>query len=96
MNDNTMFLGTGLTGPDFVRIVRDQPDQLWTESAIGGRVPALALRPFVTGQAFRARYLDEAPAYIVEHPGVRVTTSDEIAAHYAAGRTGDGLRSTSR
>ncbi|MFQ6227102.1 hypothetical protein [Nocardia sp. NPDC002869] len=61
-----------------------------------GRVLALALHPFVTGQAFRARYLDEALAYIVEHPAVWVTTSDEIAAHYAATRTGQEVRSTSR
>ncbi|WP_327151683.1 polysaccharide deacetylase family protein [Nocardia sp. NBC_01329] len=96
LNDNTLFLGTGLTGPDFVQIVRDQLDQLWADSEAGGRVLALALHPFVTGQAFRARYLDEALALIVEHPGVWVTTSDEIAAHYAATRTDDGVRSTSR
>jgi peptidoglycan/xylan/chitin deacetylase (PgdA/CDA1 family) len=96
LNDNTLFLGTGLTGPDFVRIVRDQLDRLWADSETSGRVLALALHPFVTGQAFRARYLDEALAYIVEHPGVWVTTSDEIAAHYAATRTGAAVRSTSR
>ncbi|MEV0107824.1 polysaccharide deacetylase family protein [Nocardia sp. NPDC050799] len=96
LNDNTLFLGTGLTGPDFVRIVRDQLDRLWADSETSGRVLALALHPFVTGQAFRARYLDEALAYIVEHPGVWVTTSDEIAAHYAATRAGQEVRSTSR
>lgn len=96
LNDNTLFLGTGLTGPDFVRIVRDQLDRLWAESEAGGRVLALALHPFVTGQAFRARYLDEALAHIVEHPGVWVTTSDEIAAHYAATQPGTEVRSTSR
>ncbi|MGW6333960.1 polysaccharide deacetylase family protein [Nocardia rhamnosiphila] len=96
LNDNTLFLGTGLTGPDFVRIVRDQLDRLWADSETSGRVLALALHPFVIGQAFRARYLDEALAYIVEHPGVWVTTSDEIAAHYAAARTGEEIRSTSR
>ncbi|MET8794870.1 polysaccharide deacetylase family protein [Nocardia sp. NPDC004568] len=96
LNDNTLFLGTGLTGPDFVRIVRDQLDRLWADSETSGRVLALALHPFVTGQAFRARYLDEALAYIVEHPGVWVTTSDEIAAHYASTRAGETVRSTSR
>jgi hypothetical protein len=35
------------------------------------------------GQAFRARYLDQALAYIAGHPGVWLTTSDEIAEHYA-------------
>lgn len=44
---------------------------------------ALALHPFVVGQAFRAKYLDKALAYIAAHEGVWLTTSDEIAAHYA-------------
>lgn len=82
LNDIGIFVSKGLTGPDFVRMVRDQLDQLYADSADSGRVLALALHPFVTGQAFRHRYLDEALEYVVNHPGVWVTTSDEIAAHY--------------
>lgn len=82
LNDIGIFVSKGLTGPDFVRVVRDQLDQLYADSADSGRVLALALHPFVTGQAFRHRYLDEALEYVVNHPGVWVTTSDEIAAHY--------------
>lgn len=82
LNDIGIFVTKGLTGPDFVRMVRDQLDQLYADSADSGRVLALALHPFVTGQAFRHRYLDEALEYVVNHPGVWVTTSDEIAAHY--------------
>ncbi|WP_258080638.1 hypothetical protein [Nocardia nova] len=33
-------------------------------------------------RSVRHRYLDEALEYVVDHPGVWVTTSDEIAAHY--------------
>jgi hypothetical protein len=43
--------------------------------------PALDL--FVTGQAFRTKYLDQALEYVVNHPGVWTTTSDDIAEHYA-------------
>lgn len=43
---------------------------------------ALALHPFVTGQAFRLKYLDQALEYVTGHPGVRPTATDEIAAHY--------------
>ncbi|PPJ15249.1 polysaccharide deacetylase [Nocardia nova] len=82
LNDIGIFVSKGLTGPDFVRMVRDQLDQLYADSADSGRVLALALHPFVTGQAFRHRYLDEALEYVVNHPGVWVTTCDEIAAHY--------------
>ncbi|MBB6376742.1 peptidoglycan/xylan/chitin deacetylase (PgdA/CDA1 family) [Pseudonocardia eucalypti] len=89
LNDIALFVGQTLSGPDFVRIVRDQLDQLYADSADGGRVMALALHPFVIGQAFRARYLDEALDYVVNHPGVWLTTSDEIAEHYAANQPGE-------
>lgn len=82
LNDIGIFVSKGLTGPDFVQMVKDQVDQLYADSANSGRVMALALHPFVIGQAFRRRYLDEALDYVVNHPGVWVTTSDEIADHF--------------
>ncbi|GAA1998933.1 polysaccharide deacetylase family protein [Catenulispora subtropica] len=83
LNDIGVFVSKGLTGPDFVRMVKDQVDQLHEDAADGsGRVFALALHPFVTGQAFRAPYLDQALDYVVNHPGVWTATSDEIVDHY--------------
>lgn len=85
LNDIGIFVSKGLTGPDFVRMVKDQVDQLAEDAADGsGRVMALALHPFITGQAFRTRYLDEALEYVVHHPGVWTTTADTIADHYLA------------
>ncbi|PXY20906.1 polysaccharide deacetylase family protein [Prauserella muralis] len=81
LNDLLLF-SRGITGPEFVRIVRDQHEQLRADARTGGRVLALALHPFVIGQAFRARYLDEALAYLAAQPDVWLTTSDEIAEHY--------------
>jgi peptidoglycan/xylan/chitin deacetylase (PgdA/CDA1 family) len=83
LNDLGLFTMGGLTGPQFLQTVKDQFDQLYADSADSGRVMALALHPFVTGQAFRAKYLDQALEYIATHPGVWLTTSDEIAEHYA-------------
>jgi allantoinase len=54
LNDIGLFVSKSLSGPDFVQIVRDQTDQLYADSADSGRVMALALHPFVIGQAFRA------------------------------------------
>jgi allantoinase len=82
LNDLGLFTFSGLTGPDFVQIVKDQLDQLYADSAESGRVMALALHPFVIGQPFRLKYLDEALGYVAGHPGVWLTTSDEIAEHY--------------
>ncbi|MFI6509138.1 polysaccharide deacetylase family protein [Streptosporangium sp. NPDC050855] len=81
LNDLLLF-GRGTTGPEFVQIVKDQYERLHADSEHGGRVMALALHPFVIGQAFRARYLDEALEYLATRPGVWLTTSDEIAEHH--------------
>lgn len=83
LNDIGLFVGKSLRGADFVQIVKDQLDQLYDDSADSGRVMALALHPFVTGQAFRRKYLDQALEYVANHPNVWITTSDEIADHYA-------------
>jgi peptidoglycan/xylan/chitin deacetylase (PgdA/CDA1 family) len=83
LNDLGVFTMHGRSGADFVQIVKDQLDQLYEDAEGSGRVLALALHPFVVGQAFRAKYLDQVLEYVVNHPGVWVTTSDEIAAHFA-------------
>ncbi|MEW5420283.1 polysaccharide deacetylase family protein [Amorphus sp. 3PC139-8] len=83
LNDVTMFVGKSLTGEQFYQMVVDQFDQLYADSAQSGRVMALCLHPFIINQPFRHKYLDKALEYIANHEGVWLTTSDEIAAHYA-------------
>jgi allantoinase len=82
LNDLGLFTMKGFTGPEFTQVVTDQFDQLFAESSSSGRVMALALHPFVVGQPFRCRYLDQALGYIADQPGVWITTSDDIAEHY--------------
>ena len=95
LNDIGLFVGKSFTGQDFHQAVVDQFDQLNADSANSGRVMALALHPFVTGQAFRARYLERALAYIAGHEGVWLATADEIAAAYRAqSRDGDLAQTT--
>ncbi|MGC4941441.1 polysaccharide deacetylase family protein [Kribbella sp. DT2] len=84
LNDLGLFL-RGLTGPDFLQMVKDQYDVLRADSEHSGRVMALALHPFVIGQPFRAKYLALALEYITAQPDVWLTTSDEIADHYRTG-----------
>jgi allantoinase len=81
LNDLGLF-GKGTTGPEFVQIVADQYEQLRVDSEHSGRVMALALHPFVIGQPFRAKYLDQALEFLAAQPDVWLTTSDEIAEHY--------------
>lgn len=82
LNDLLVF-SRGITGPDYVRMVEDQYEQLRAE---GGRVLPLALHPFVIGQAFRAKYLDQALEFLAAQPDAWLTTSDEIADHYRTAR----------
>jgi peptidoglycan/xylan/chitin deacetylase (PgdA/CDA1 family) len=84
LNDINLFVTKGMTGEQFLRTVIDQFDQLYADGERNGRVMALALHPFVTGQAFRAKYLDKALEYIGSHEGVWLTTSDEIAEYFTA------------
>lgn len=81
LNDLLLF-SKGLTGPDFVQMVVDTYEQLHADSATSGRVMALALHPFVIGQPFRHKYLDQALAYLASQPDAWLTTSDDIAARY--------------
>ncbi|URN00965.1 polysaccharide deacetylase family protein [Actinomadura madurae] len=85
LNDLGVFTAHGRTGPEFLQMFTDHFDQLYADSADSGRVMALALHPFVIGQPSRARYLDQALEYVAKHPGVWLTTSDEIAEHYQNG-----------
>lgn len=79
LNDLLIF-GKGFTGAEFVQMVIDQYEQLRADSATSGRVMALALHPFVIGQPFRHKYLDQALQYLAAQPDAWLTTSDEIAA----------------
>ena len=90
LND-LMLAAKGVTGPEFVQIVKDQYEQLRADAVSGGRVMALALHPFVTGQAFRAKYFDQALKFLAEQPDIWLTTSDEIAEHYRSATGSNSL-----
>jgi allantoinase len=83
VNDIPLFLGKSLSGADFRQIVTDQFDMLYAEGAQSARVMCLSLHPFITGQPFRLKYLDQALEYIRGHKDVWFATSDEIAQWYA-------------
>jgi peptidoglycan/xylan/chitin deacetylase (PgdA/CDA1 family) len=92
VNDIVLFLGAGAGGADFTQAVRDQFDVLHAEAERGvGSVMCVAIHPFLVGQPFRARYLQEALAYVCGHDDVWVTTSDDIAAWYLEHHYDDAL-----
>ncbi|SFO34107.1 Polysaccharide deacetylase [Actinomadura madurae] len=83
LNDLLLF-GRGFTGPEFLQAVKDQYEQLRADSETSGRVMALALHPFVIGQPYRHKYLDQALEFLASQPDAWLTTSDDIAEHYLA------------
>jgi allantoinase len=83
LNDVTMFVGKSLSGEGFYQMVVDQFDQLYKEGEKSGRVMSLCLHPFIINQPFRHKYLEKALEYIARRSAVWLTTSDEIAEHYA-------------
>jgi peptidoglycan/xylan/chitin deacetylase (PgdA/CDA1 family) len=82
LNDITLFVNKSVSGPEFLRIVTDQFEQLYADSAHSGRVMALCLHPFVVNQPYRHKYLDLALEFLAAQPGTWLTTSDDIAEHY--------------
>jgi len=97
LNDINLFVSKGFSGEDFYRAVVDQFDRLYADGAESGRVMALALHPFVVGQPFRHKHLARVLEYIASHEGVWLTTTDDIAAHYAGvGLGGDSILTSSK
>jgi peptidoglycan/xylan/chitin deacetylase (PgdA/CDA1 family) len=84
INDIGTFLRRGFTGPDYQRMILDQFEVLYDESAVTGKVMCIALHPFITGVPFRARHLDAALTQMREREGVWFATGSEILAAYEA------------
>ena len=82
INDIGTFMRRGFTGPDYQRMILDQFEVLYEESAITGKVMCIALHPFITGVPFRARHLAIALATIREREGVWFATGSQIIDAY--------------
>jgi allantoinase len=82
LNDMSAFLRSGLSNEEFYTRCREQFDVLYAEGAQSGRVLCLAIHPFVIGQPYRIRALNEVLEYVTGHPDVWLTTGDAIAAWY--------------
>jgi allantoinase len=80
INDMPAFVSLHLTPQEFSQCIMDQFDVLYGEDR--GTVMAIALHPFLSGQAFRIKYLDKALEYIINHDQVWTTTGSEIVQWY--------------
>jgi allantoinase len=81
-NDVPAYFDMKCSVPEFERIIRDQFDTLYREGETSGRVMAIAVHPFVTGQPHRIGALERALEHICSHDGVWCATGREIVEHY--------------
>lgn len=81
-NDVPAYFDMKASVPEFERMIKAQFDTLYREGEMSGRVMAIAVHPFVTGQPHRIGALDSALDYICSHPGVWCATGREIVEHY--------------
>jgi peptidoglycan/xylan/chitin deacetylase (PgdA/CDA1 family) len=90
IDDATILIGMHHDEEEFRDQLTDQFDILHEE---GGRVMAISLHPWVTGQPYRIGALESALAHIMRHPGVWAATGAEILDAWKAQRTAQGAAS---
>jgi peptidoglycan/xylan/chitin deacetylase (PgdA/CDA1 family) len=81
LNDNRV-QGWHRDASSFSQMIKDQFDVLYEEGATSGRVMCVSLHCYWIGKPHRAKYLDQALAYVKAHKDVWFTTADEIADYY--------------
>ena len=75
------------TEDDFRDQLCDQFDVLYRESGTqGGRIMAISLHPWVIGQPYRIKALEDALAHIMRHHGVWAATGSEILDAWTASK----------
>ena len=82
LDDVSALVDRNLGMTRYVQIIKDAFDVLYQEGGRNGRLLVLNLHPFLIGQAFRIRGLDEALNYISHRDGVWVATGSEIIDWY--------------
>lgn len=68
----------------YVEMIKESFDTIYEEGESNGRLMVLNLRPWLSGQPFRVRYLAGALEYIMGHPDVWAATGSEIIDWYRA------------
>ncbi len=84
INDVPAILGKGTPAETFGQMIKDQFDVLYEDAIELPRVMSISLHPFITGQPFRMKYIEQALAYIASHNAVWLTTGGEINDWYRA------------
>jgi hypothetical protein len=65
-----------------LKLVTDQFDRLYAESATRAKFVALAIHPYISGQPHRIKYLEQIYAYVNKHEGVLHWNGEQILDWY--------------
>ena len=85
IDDQTIMLHYQHNEAEFVQQVSDQFRVLYSEAAEqGGRIMAVTIHPWMSGQPHRIKALERALAQVIEHDGVWSATGAEILAAFRA------------
>jgi peptidoglycan/xylan/chitin deacetylase (PgdA/CDA1 family) len=84
INDKLILERDHRTAAQYEEMICRQFDVLYRESAESGRVMAIAVHPYLTGQPHRIDAFDAALGYICRHAGVWKATGCEIARQFRA------------
>ena len=82
INDIPAILDLKRSPEEFGRMIEDQFDVLYEDSATTGRVMSICLHPFIIGHPFRSKYFDKALKHIRSRQDVWFATGSEIIDHF--------------
>ena len=68
----------------YVRVLKEAFDTLYEDGEKNGRLLVLNLHPWLIGQPYRVRYLDEALGYVMGHKAVWSATGSQIVDWYGS------------
>lgn len=82
MNDIPMMMVQHHEAPQFLNRAKDQFDRLYAESADRPKIMSIAIHPYISGQPFRIKYLEQVYDYVNQFEGVVHMNGAEILDWY--------------
>jgi peptidoglycan/xylan/chitin deacetylase (PgdA/CDA1 family) len=82
MNDIAMMVLQHHPSEEWLRRGIDQFDRLYAEAEHAMRVMAISVHPYISGVPHRIGYLDKLYEYILQRPGVKMWTGEQILDWY--------------
>ena len=82
LNDIPMMLVQHHESDYLLKRTIDQFDRLYAEGEKSMRVMAISVHPYITGVPHRIGYLEKLYEYILQRPGVKMWTGEEILDWY--------------